>query len=169
MDHISCLLALLGGLGEGKEHEQSRTGASAQAAGLREGGRLRVRPAASRREAPRAHPQWPSAAVALLPTEERAHEKVTLFLKAKLMKASWACCCCCWRNWRSMVNASSVPRLQLEVHVVLGWAKYSYLARTLGNFAGQDHRQGVQSCPGKRFACDTLQDNLLFLPVQSCP
>jgi hypothetical protein len=42
------------------------------------------------------------------------------------------------------------PRLQLEVHVVLGWAKYSYLARTLGNFAGQDHRQGVQSCTGKR-------------------
>jgi hypothetical protein len=38
-------------------------------------------------------------------------------------------------------------QLQLEVRVVLGWAKYSYLARTLDNFTG-DQSQGVQSCTG---------------------
>jgi hypothetical protein len=50
-------------------------------------------------------------------------------------------------------------RLQLEVHVVLGWAKYSYTTRIMGNFA-QDRPQGVQSCTACFFpvqcACDTL-------------
>jgi hypothetical protein len=55
----TCVVRGIRGWGGLGKHGQSRTGASAQAAGLREGG-FRVRPAASRREAAsRAYPESP--------------------------------------------------------------------------------------------------------------
>jgi hypothetical protein len=127
--HISCfphMGSACEGWGRVRETRTKPTGASAQAAGLREGGRFRVSPAASRREAAsRAYPESPPERI---PSGRAPRENPHSHC------SGWTMSCVvgpCWTMWLDQVPVTMVQ------HGPCGWTKCMCSWSMLDHLLGQ--------------------------------